>query len=118
MNINKVQELLQQWAKLLDSGEQAAREKAVASDGGIDGRIKRTKGSSIVFDIDTFEAQTKIQNSLCREAPLWVQVIRSQPGLMDGYQWSRRDYIELYFEHFRLVIRKIQRLLLLPGETE
>jgi hypothetical protein len=110
MNIIKVKELLNMWDELLITGESASRKKALGGNGGIEGRIRRTVGEPIIFDFESYKNQITIQDELCKELPKWADVIRSKPEIMDGFSWTRKDFIELYFEHFRLVIEKIRRI--------
>lgn len=116
MNKVKVQQLLDRWNTLLEIGEQASRGKASKSQDGLDGRIKRTIGTPVIFDSDTFGSQNDLQASLCQEIPQFADLIHSKPEIMDGYQWTRGDFIELYFEHFRLVIEKLRRLTDQPSD--
>jgi len=111
MNKIKVQTLLQQWIGLIDVSEHKSKMKARQSVTGLDGRIRRTIGKPVIFDFDTYQDQQKIQNSLCQELPHLANIVRSQPEIMDGYQWTRRDFIELYAEHFRLVVGKLQKII-------
>jgi len=110
VNDVNIQKLLDQWNTLLKAGEQTAREEANKNIGGLDGRIKRTSGMPVIFDLDTFESQNNLQTELCREMPQFANLIRSQPEIMDGYAWIRSDFIELYFRHFRLVVEKLRQL--------
>lgn len=110
MNEVKVQALLKQWEIILEIGEQAAKTTAEKSTNGLLGRIKRTTGQPVVFDLTSYEKQKIIQNDLCKELPRWADVIRSKPEIMDGYSWTRKDFIELYFDHFQLVIEKLKRV--------
>lgn len=111
MNVIKIRGLLEQWAQLLYIGEKLARRKAETYHGGLHGRIKRTTGQPVIFDLETHENQKTIQKSLCQELPQWADLIRSQPEIMNGYPWIRSDFIDLYYEHFRLVINKLQQIL-------
>lgn len=111
MNEIKVHKLLKQWTILINTGEQASKTKAKKSANGLMGRIKRTTGQPVIFDFKTFDDQKEIQNSLCRELPQWGDIIRSKPEIMDGHPWNRNDFIELYFEHFRLVVEKLTRII-------
>lgn len=111
MNKTKIEKLLQQWSMIIDTGEQTSKTKAEALIDGLNGRIKRTTGQPVVFDCETHEGQTKVQDSLCKELPQWSDLIRSQPDIMDGYSWTRSDFIQLYFEHFRLVVEKLKRII-------
>lgn len=107
----KVRTLLERWAILLNTGEKTSREKASKNGDGLSGRIRRTVGKPVIFDFETHKDQQEIQNLLCQELPRWADVIRSQPEIMDGYPWTRSDFIDLYFGHFRLVVEKLQRII-------
>lgn len=112
MNEAKIEKLLRQWTVLLDTGEPISKDKAEEIPGGLGGRIKRTTGQPIIFDIQTYNNQVSIQTSLCQELPQWSNIIRSKPEeIMDGYPWTRNDFIELYFNHFRLVIEKLWKII-------
>jgi hypothetical protein len=110
MSKDNVTLLLREWTCLVAKGEEISKEKAGKSKGGLLGRIKRTRGHPVVFDFETHNAQLKIQEELCSELPAWADVIRSQPEIMDGWAWTRGDFIELYYSHFRLVIEKLQEI--------
>lgn len=114
MNKTKIQELLQQWTELINLGKQRSIEKANKSLGGLKGRIKRTTGKPVIFDSSTYKDQQQIQHLLCIELPQLANLIRSQPVIMDGYSWIKNDFIDLYFEHFCLVVEKLQRII---GQT-
>jgi len=107
----KVQVLLEEWNELIDASEHISKTKANANVGGLEGRILRTIGKPVIFDYDTYERQQRIQNLLCQELSELTDLIRSQPEIMDGYPWTRKDFIELYFEHFRLVVEKLQQII-------
>ena len=111
MNIVKVKELLEQWSENIETGERCSREKVRKSSEGLSGRIKRTSGQPVIFDSDTYADQQKIQGALCKELPQWADLIRSTPELMDGYTWTRGDFIYLYYSHFRLVVEKLQKII-------
>lgn len=111
MNNVSVMQLLDQWYHLLNTGEKASKRKAMQNTGGLIGRIQRTTGSPVIFDSDTCEKQRKIQSDLCKELPKFADLIRGEPEIMDGYAWTRKDFIELYFEHYRIVIEKLKRLI-------
>jgi len=95
-------------------GEQASRTKASKNQNGLEGRITRTTGTPVIFDFDAFGNQNAVQSSLCQEIPQYADLIRSKPEIMDGHAWTRGDFIELYFGHFRLVVDKLRRL---TGQT-
>jgi hypothetical protein len=114
VNTVKVQQLLDRWDTLLEMGEQTAKTKASKNADGLEGRIRRTTGTPVIFDFDTYENQKYIQNSLCQKLPQYANLIRSTPEIMNGHAWIRNDFIELYFGHFRLVVEKLRRLI---GQT-
>ena len=111
MNEANVLRLLRLWDELIKSGELSSKEKAEKSSGGLIGRIKRTTGTPVIFDLDSYTEQTNVQNSLCQELPQWADLIRSKPEIMDGHPWTRNDFIELYFGHFRLVVSKLYNII-------
>lgn len=111
MNKLQIQILLYQWMGVTSKGKIASQKKAEKSIGGLCGRIKRTVGQPVIFDIETYDRQKSIQDMLCKELPQWADLIRSQPAIMDGYSWTRNDFIDLYFEHFDLIIEKLQRII-------
>jgi len=110
MNKDNVALLLREWKCLVATGEEVSKKNAGKSKGGLFGRIKRTRGHPVVFDFNTHSTQLQIQEELCNELPAWADVIRSQPEIMDGHPWTRGDFIELYYSHFRLVIEKLQKI--------
>lgn len=110
MDKDNVVKLLDLWTNILNKGESVSKEKASRNCGGLEGRIRRTTGKPVIFDSVTIEKQGVIQNSLCKELPKWADIIRSQPEIMDGYAWTRKDFIELYFRHFHIVIEKLHKI--------
>ena len=110
MNQTRVQELLKRWSVIIEIGERASRTKASKGGAGLMARIRRTTGKPVIFDFETYEDQKEIQNFLCKELPKWSDIILSKPEIMDGNAWTRGDFIELYYEHFRLVSQKLQRI--------
>lgn len=111
MDKTKIKTLLERWATTIDLGEKVSKEKASKSQGGLFGRIKRTRGRPIVFDCDTHNDQKEIQNQLCVELPRWADVIRKEPEIMDGYSWIRADFIYIYYSHYRLMVSKLRRII-------
>lgn len=109
----KASQLLETWRQVLLFGEKISYAKALKnSDGlGVDGRIRRTKGSPITFDMKTYSCQKQIQQELCQELPMYKKLINSTPEIMDGYRWTRKDFIELYFSHYLLVVEKLTKLI-------
>lgn len=109
MNRINVLDLLREWTTCLEAGKRASIAKAEKQKpDGLIGRIRRTVGKSVIFDFESYSSQQKIQNSLCKELPEFSDLIRSEPEIMDGYSWTRKDFIDLYFEHFGIVVEKIQ----------
>jgi hypothetical protein len=111
MDESAVYSLLRQWSTNIGIGECASKEKARKSKDGLEGRIKRCVGNPVVFDLDSHCDQKAIQKKLCEELPELADVILSTPEIMDGYSWTRSDFIDLYFEHYRLVVEKIGQIL-------
>lgn len=111
MNKTNIQSLLREWTICIEKGKTASIKKAEnQKPDGLNGRIRRTVGKSVVFDFDSYSCQQKIQHSLCKELSELSDLIRSEPEIMDGYSWTRKDFIDLYFGHFEIVIGKIRRI--------
>ena len=110
MDKEHILHLVQQWEDLIIVGETISKHKAGHQPGGLRGRIKRTKGDPVIFDADSFLRQKVIQKDLCTAMPGKAPLIRSKPELMDGYAWIKIDFIELYFEHYRIVTEKIRAI--------
>ena len=111
MNKQIIADCLDEWTQNIASGRQRAKQKVDKQPGGRYGRIKRTTGQPIVFDIEFYQTQQKIQNQLCRELPHLASIIKSQPSIMDGYKWTRNDFIDLYFNYFEMIVEKIRAIL-------
>lgn len=111
MNKIIVRNLLKEWTTCIKQGKIRSRQKASQQKpNGLNGRIKRTTGNPVIFDFQAHSDQNTIQNSLCKELPKLRDLIRSEPEIMDGYTWTRQDFIDLYFRHFEIVIEKIRRI--------
>lgn len=110
MDKNRVRELLTKWAISLSNGRKKSIEKAEQNIGGLLGPIKRTKGSPIIFDFESFENQRVIKKQLSEELPEWSSLIASEPAIMDGHAWSRQDFIDLYYSHYDMILEKLQRI--------
>ena len=111
MDKQKVYRLLSEWSMLLEFGEEISVQKANEQPGGLSGRITRTTGHPVIFDSGTYKKQLTIQKQLCAELPRWADLIQSQPAIMDGHQWNRKDFIELYYSHFLLVTNKLRQVM-------
>ncbi len=111
MDKQKVYRLMSEWSMILEVGAEASIQKADKQPGGLSGRINRTTGHPVVFDSGTYQQQLAIQKQLCAELPRWADLIQSQPAIMDGHQWNRKDFIELYYSHYRLVIDKLREVM-------
>lgn len=111
MNKTKVDQLLDTWITTIKIGELSSTIKAKKGPGGINGRIKRTKGNPVIFDATYHSDQKIIQDNLCKELPKLSDIIRSEPEIMDGYAWTRKDFIFLYFSHFKMVVEKLKKII-------
>lgn len=109
MNETKIMELLNEWEELLVYNKDIWIDKVSAMADGLDGRLKRTNGHPVVFDADNCERQQRFQGLLSQELPELMVIIHSVPDLMDGFAWTRGDYIDLYFEYYQMVIEKLRR---------
>jgi len=71
-------------------------------------RIHRSRGRPVVFDYLSYKKQKKIQDELVEELPHLKGVIYSEPAI-SGYTWKVSDYIDLYYDHYAIVIQKIDK---------
>lgn len=111
MDKQKVYRLLSEWRMLIEVGTEFSIQKADRQPGGLSGRINRTTGHPVVFDSGTYQQQITIQKQLCIELPRWSDLIQSQPAIMDGHRWNRKDFIELYYSHYHLVVDKLKQIM-------
>lgn len=111
MNKTAVRTLLEQWTTSINVGEKTSKNNAKKLQYGLLGKIKRATGQPVIFDLEAYEQQKKLQKEICQECPQFADLILSQPEIMDGFKWTRRDFIELYFSHYRLVIEKLHRII-------
>lgn len=118
MNKQKIHQLLNEWSILIELGIKVSEQKAHQQPGGLSGRINRTIGTPVIFDSNTHQQQLSIQKKLCTELPQWADLIQSQPAIMDGHKWNRKDFIELYYFHYILVIEKIKKITISPSNKE
>lgn len=101
-----VKSFLVVWEQLLETGRIASNKKQKDPNK----RIHRTTGSPIIFDRSSWKEQINIQKSLTHLMPEYKDLINSEPAL-NGYEWKTSDYIELFFDHYELVIYKLKEKL-------
>lgn len=118
MDKQKVHQLLIEWSMLIETGSKTSIQKASEHPGGLSGRINRTTGNPVIFDSDIYKQQLIIQKQLCIELPRWADLICSQPAIMNGHKWNRKDFIELYYSHYLLVVEKIEHIVNDIANTE
>ncbi len=75
---------------------------------GLQTRIHKSSNRPIILDHITYRKQKKIQESLEKEIPHMKNIIYSEPAISD-YKWRVCDYIDLYYEHYIIVIHKINK---------
>lgn len=112
MDETKIQIILKNWETAIELGRAEVLDKIKKLPNGLRGRIRRINGNPIVFGLKYHKNMTSIKNQLCAELPRLADIIRSDPDLLDGFAWTRGDYVELYFSHYEMVIEKIRQVLL------
>lgn len=100
-----IERLLVQWQKLLKLNAKASIEKASLLKGGLKKRVK-LEGKVIIFDYQTIKIQKQIQNQLIKLLPKHETLIISEPAILD-FDWKVEDYLELYANHYNLVVLKL-----------
>ena len=112
INEVKIRVVLKDWKTAIELGRIEVLDKIKKLPNGLRGRIKRINGNPIIFGLKYHKDMIILRNQLCTELPHLADIIRSDPDLLDGFAWSRGDYVELYFSHYEMVIDKIRRALL------
>lgn len=107
MGSEDIQKLLLEWEGVLVATETNVEGKIDDYSDGRHTRIGRTDGAPVIFDLTTSLRQKNIQEQLCTAMPQLAELIKSEPATQ-GYQWKVSDYVELYLQHYRLVIQKIK----------
>lgn len=108
MNTTHIDSLLKAWELLLGSGLVSScnnMEKTLIRDP--DSRINRIENPPVIFDRHFYTEQKAIQELLTKQYPEYSHIINSVPALT-GYEWKIMDYIDLYFKHFHLVVKKLK----------
>ncbi len=73
-------------------------------------KIHRTTGPPVIYDRLTFHSQIGLQAQLCKLMPEHIEIINSEPALT-GHDWPIKDYVELYYNHYNLVVTKLKEIL-------
>lgn len=108
VNYNKAIDLLNRWEKVNKENAKNSREKAISLKGGLDGRVKIKNGEITIYDYKTTKQQEHIQKELISILPeKYKAVIISEPAITD-FNWTVKDYLELYFGHYKTVIDKLR----------
>lgn len=108
MNLEKstVGELIAEWLKVIIVGSQQSRENVKKMSDGLQTRIRSKQNKLKILDHKTHIRQKKIQELLAKKLPDLKGLIYSEPAITD-HDWKASDYIELYYEHFTIVIQKL-----------
>lgn len=101
-----VGELIAEWLKVIILGTQQSRANAKKMTDGLQTRIRPKQNKLKVLDHKTHIRQKKIQELLTKKLPHLKDLIHSEPAITD-HDWQASDYIELYYEHFTIVIQKL-----------
>lgn len=108
MNSEKcvVGKLIAQWLSLIIEGSQQSCINAKKMSNGLHTRLKSKRSKPKILDHKTHIKQKKIQVALVKELPHLKDLIYSEPAITD-YDWIVSDYIELYYNHFTIVVQKL-----------
>lgn len=103
--------LLNMWEKVNKENAKNSREKAISLKGGLDVKIKIKDNAVVIYDYKTTKMQQQIQKELTSIFPeRYASIIASKPAIMD-FDWKVNDYLELYFNHYRVVIEKLKGII-------
>jgi len=109
MKIEIIAELLNKWETIIRTGKKESLKKANSYTGGLSARITQLDRFPIVFDHKFDGEQKRIQKNITNESPELNNLINTLPEILRGYKWTRKDYIDLYFNHYSIVIEKIRK---------
>lgn len=112
MKIDKanIEALLSCWEHIMEEDAHIVRDKIAQLPGGINGRLKRMTGSVIVFNAEGRKQLQNIRLAITKMVPELKNLIMSDPDfLLEGHPWKRGDYVELYFEHYKILVDKIRQ---------
>jgi len=108
--LNNAKELLAERSGNVLEGRTKSLRHARAFPKGLSTRLSRLPTPPVIFDLRVWEQQCLIQTKLHNIFPQFKDIICSKPAT-DGYLWKVGDYIDLYYDHYTLVIRKIRKLI-------
>jgi len=111
LNKKRIEKLLTSWSQNIADGIQQSQLNAKKMSEGLNTRISRIYGPPIIFDRKYYKKQIAIQNSLVKELPDFQSLIMSEPTIED-HRWKARDYIDLYYNHYLIVIQKLKKAIL------
>jgi len=106
--IKQIKILLEQWEDLLDNSHKKSCHNAKISYRNLNHKTQSPNNKPIIFDQDGYAKQTHIQAKLCSLLPDLKCIINAEPDIND-YNWKIGDYLELYFNHYRIIIQKIRK---------
>jgi hypothetical protein len=109
--MTEVQKMLKHWMDLLDEGQVNAVARARRMKHGLQTKVRDTAERPYVLDHKFDSSQRKMQQALERAMPQYKHIIWSTPAT-GGFEWKVGDYIELYFDHYRIVIQKLGEMTL------
>jgi len=101
-----VGKLIAEWLEVIISGAHQSRENAKKMSYGLQTRIRPKQNKPRILDHKTHIRQKQIQAALVKELPHLKNLIYSEPAITD-HDWKASDYIELYYEHFTIVVQKL-----------
>lgn len=103
---NTVGKLIADWLEILIIGRQTAYKNAEAMSRGLNTRLKMKNSRPKILDHKTHLMQKNIQAVLVKKLPNLEHLICSEPAITD-HDWPAKDYIELYYDHYTIVIQKL-----------
>lgn len=102
-----VKTLLEEWETVLKENLHRSSDNAINQCGSLNNKIQDPKGECVIFDSKGYVKQTHIQGKLAKLLPNLRNIIYSEPNIND-YKWTIKDYLQLYFSHYTIVIEKIR----------
>jgi hypothetical protein len=109
-NFEEVQLLIDSWIEIIKTCARDSIKNASKMKNGLDSRIFSNDGKKIIFDYVSEKRQKEIQNKLYYLRPDLTELISSEPPILDE-EWNVKDYIELYHNHYMLVVEKLRKII-------
>lgn len=102
----RVHALLDHWERLLTEYREVSLQNVCRIRGGPEAQVCEKESKPLVMDQRLHRAQQGIQTELASILTTHREIVWATP-ILPG-DWQALDYLDLYVEHYRLVIEKLR----------